>query len=89
MRRFIIPFVTTLPETDILFTFALTPLWWFLGFSPFIYQFVALWAFIKLLIMFSQNQKPIRIPKVMWPYVLCLVFYMIRSLMNAQSATNW
>ncbi|OGW72585.1 MAG: hypothetical protein A2Y02_01470 [Omnitrophica bacterium GWA2_52_12] len=93
-----IPFLNTEPETDIAAVAALTPLWWGLGFSFFIYHGVVLLLFMKLVFRSRNNRAALRVPKICYAYGAFLVIYAVSLLVNAgerpaqrlfASANNW
>ncbi len=77
-----IPFLTTAPEEDILFVFTLTPVWWFLGANIFIYNAVAGFSFLKLLMICFRGQMALRLPRAGIIYFFFLLAYLASILIN-------
>lgn len=70
-----IPFLTTSIEEDIAWSIALIPLWWVTGLTLVVYQAIAFWVFIKLVLVAKTNRVRLEIPRVivfLFPFVLLL-----------------
>jgi hypothetical protein len=70
-----IPFLTTSIEDDIAWSIALIPLWWVTGMTLFVYQGIAFWLFIKLVLIAKRNRLSLEMPRVifaLFPFVLLL-----------------
>ncbi len=80
--RMILPFFNTKPETDILWVFLLTPVWWLTGFNLFVYHLISLWAFLKTLTYSMRSHEPLRISVPLVYFFVFLVSYLISILIN-------
>lgn len=80
--KFKIPLIQSKIESDILWTFALTPLWWALGFNFFIYHLVVFVSFMRLMMISMKQGIPLKIPQPLLCFGLFLVFYMLSILVN-------
>jgi hypothetical protein len=70
-----IPYLTTSIEEDIAWSIALIPLWWVTGLTLVIYQGIAFWVLIKLVLVAKTNRVRLEIPPVVawiFPFVLLL-----------------
>lgn len=77
-----IPYLTTTLETDIVITLYLAPLWWFLGFSIFIYQAVTFWLLVKVTVTSIVKRESLIIPKISLSLILLIIVYGLSLMIN-------
>ncbi|MFA6601083.1 MAG: O-antigen ligase family protein [Candidatus Omnitrophota bacterium] len=77
-----IPYLNTRIETDLLLTLFLLPVWWVTGLSIVVYHVTALLIGIKLLVLSSRCNRPVRVPREMFCFVFLLLTYLISIAIN-------
>ncbi len=78
-----IPFLNTAPEMDMAVLFTLTPLWWVLGFSFFVYHLAVLFLAVRLMLFSARSGESFRMPKRLYPFVFFLICYLVSITVNA------
>lgn len=77
-----IPYFQTSIRSDLLVTLLLTPLWWVLGLNILIYQAVAFFVFLKLVVLLTRHNRPLLIPGASFPFFLFLCSFLLSILIN-------
>lgn len=80
-----IPFITTSIMHDLTWAILLIPLWWVLGIRFFIFHFLSIWVFLKLLIVKHRDKEKFIFPSECYFLMAFITLYAVSFFLNLKS----
>jgi len=78
----LVPFITTSIMQDLTWAILLIPLWWILGIRFFIFHFLSLWVFVKLLIVKHRDKDKFIFPSECYFLMAFITLYVASFFIN-------